>query len=100
MNRIDFVFIALGVFCYFATMMQLKDMAGRAEQIEEINKKKAQYANYMLDQKRRESLKKQAEERKNKRKVDFQQMASTVEMLSNLSDQEVMRQSKVTSGKY
>ena len=100
MSRVDFVFVALGIFCYFATMMELKTATVRAAQFDEINKKKKLYNDHMIEQKHIELLKKQAEERKLKHKVNFKQMASTVEMLSNLSDQEIMRKSKVTSGKF
>lgn len=100
MTRVDVVFILLGIFCYFSISMQLKEQDGRLQKYEETQKKKKLYADYMLEQKRRESLKKAAEERRRRNKVDFQSMASTVEMLSNFSDQEVMRRSRITSGKF
>jgi cell shape-determining protein MreC len=100
MSKIDFVFIVLGLYCYFSTMSKLKDQSQKLRQYEDLQKKKKQFADYKLELKRRENMAKLAEERKRKRNVDFQKMASTVEMLSNLSDQEVMRQSHITSGKY
>jgi hypothetical protein len=100
MNKIDFVFIILGIYCYFSTMSKLKEQSHKMVQYEDMQKKKKLYADYKLEQKRRETLAKAAEERKRKRSVDFQKMASTIEMLSNLSDQEVMRQSHITSGKF
>jgi hypothetical protein len=100
MNKIDFVFVILGIYCYFSTMSKLKEQSHKMVQYEDMQKKKKLYADYKQEQKRRETLAKAAEERKRKRSVDFQKMASTIEMLSNLSDQEVMRQSHITSGKF
>ena len=100
MSKIDFVFVALGIFCYLTTMLRLRDQDSRVAQYEELQKKKKLYADFMLEQKRKETLAKAAEERKSKRKLDFKQMASTMERLSEMSDQEVMRQSRITSGKY
>jgi hypothetical protein len=100
MNKIDFVFVLLGIYCYFSTMSKLKDQVYKMSQYEQMQKKKKQYADYKLEMKRRESLAKAAEDRKKRRSIDLQKMASTVEMLSNLSDQEVMRQSHITSGKF
>ena len=100
MSKVDFVFIAIGIFCYFATTMRLKEEANRAAKQAEINKKKQVYSNHMWEQKRIEMLRKQAIERKQRSKVNFAQLANTVEILSDISDQEVMRRSKVTSGKY
>ncbi|MDR2401698.1 MAG: hypothetical protein LBD73_08625 [Deferribacteraceae bacterium] len=100
MNKIDFVFIALGLYCYFSTMSKLKEQSQKMLQYEDMQKKKKLYADYKLELKRREDMARAAEERKRRRSVDFQKMASTVEMLSNLSDQEVMRKSHITSGKF
>ena len=100
MNRIDLVFIMLGIFSYFSIMMNLKEAANRASKYAEINKKKQIYADHVFEQKRMETMKKQAAERKLKNKTNFAQLANTVEILSNISDQEIMRKSKVTSGKY
>jgi hypothetical protein len=81
-------------------MSKLRDQARKMLQYEDIQKKKKLYTDYKVEMKRRENLAKAAEERKRKRSIDFKKMASTVEMLSNLSDQEVMRKSHITSGKF
>jgi hypothetical protein len=100
MSKIDFVFVVLGIFCYFSTMMKLKEQATKVAQYEELQKKKRVYANHMQEQKKRESLAKAAMEKKQKRKADIQGMASTIEQLAAISDMEVMRQSRITNGKY
>ena len=100
MSRVDFVFIALGIFSYFSILMKLKDDIVKATKYAELSKKKQIYADHMFEQKRLEMLKKQAAERKMKSRLNFDQLANTVEMLSNISDQEIMRSSKITSGKY
>jgi hypothetical protein len=100
MSKIDFVFVILGIFCYFSTMMKLKEQDTKVAQYEEIQKKKRVYANYMQEQKKRESLAKAATEKRNKRKMDIQGMTSAMEQLTALSDIEVMRQSHITNGKY
>ena len=100
MTKIDIVFVLIGIYCYFSITYQLRVQNAKAAEFDELQKKKELYANKLIEQKRRESLAKAAAERKQRNKIDMKAMASTVEMLSNFSDQEVMRQSKVTSGKY
>ncbi len=100
MSKIDLVFVLIGIFCYFSTIMRLRYQDVRLAQYVENQKKKQAYASHMIDLKRRESLAKAAEERKSRRKLDFQQMQNTIELLSNMSDEEVMRKSRVTNGKY
>jgi Tfp pilus assembly protein PilO len=100
MSRVDFVFIALAIFSYFSIMMELKEASDKNSKYEELNRKKQIYAERMFEMKRLETMKKQAAERKLKHKVNFEQLANTVEMLSNISDEEVKRKSRVTSGKF
>ncbi|MDR2883990.1 MAG: hypothetical protein LBV09_02660 [Deferribacteraceae bacterium] len=100
MSKIDLVFTILGVFCYVSIYLQFRDQRGRVEMYEQAQQKKLRYASFMQEQKRREAAAKLAEEKKRRRKADFDNMASTVERLSNISDQEVMRKSKITSGKF
>ena len=100
MAKVDIIFYMLGIFCYFSISYQMKVQQAKVEEYNELQKKKEIYANRLIEQKRREAAEKAVEERKKKNKVDMKSMRNTMEMLSSISDQEVMRQSKVTSGKY
>lgn len=100
MTKIDIVFFLIGVFCYFSIMMRLKEQDSRSAQYTLMQEKKQKYAHRIIEQKKKETMAKAVEERKRRRKIDFEHLAGTVEMLSNLSDQEVMRKSRITSGKF
>ncbi|MDR2870462.1 MAG: hypothetical protein LBV04_08435 [Deferribacteraceae bacterium] len=99
MTKVDFLFYAFGIFCYFSIIFEMKSQQLKVEQYNELQKKKEIYASRMIEQKRQDALAKATEERKAKNKVDLRSMTSTMEKLSAMSDQEIMRKSKVTSGK-
>lgn len=98
MSKVDLFFYALGIFCYFSIIFQMKSQQAKVDQYNELQKKKEIYASRMIEQKRLDAIAKANEERRAKNKVDLKSMTSTMEKLSAMNDQEIMRKSKVTNG--
>lgn len=97
MSKVDLLFVILGIFCYFSILLKLKEQTVMRERYEALMEKRKKYAGMLAEQKLKEGMRKAAAERKQQRKSEFNNIASAAEMLSKLSDQEVMRQSRVTS---
>jgi hypothetical protein len=91
----DVLFYLLGIFCYLAILTRFKENNRRYNEYVTLAKKRQAYSNHMLEEKRREFLARKTEERKKLNQPDYQAMASTVEFLSDMSDKEVMRKSRV-----
>lgn len=96
MNKIDAVFYLIGIACYFLTMYGFREQHDRIAKYEELQKKKDMYATRLIESKRAEAMKRAAEEKKKRIKgPDIASMTNTMQVLSDISDQEVMRQSRV-----
>jgi response regulator of citrate/malate metabolism len=77
----------------------MKSQQNKVDAYIELQKKKELYAQRMMEQKRLDAIAKATAERKSKNKVDLKSMANTMEKMSAMADEEIMRKSKVTNGK-
>ncbi|GAB7140232.1 hypothetical protein RsTz2092_01800 [Deferribacterales bacterium RsTz2092] len=69
MGKIDILFYGLGLFCYLSIMISLRDQSEKLAEYEEYFKKRAIYADRLVEQRRREAEARNVASRKSKNRL-------------------------------
>lgn len=99
MEKVDILIALLGLASYMAIMMDLRSYEQKLAQYEEIQEKKRQYSQRLLERRKADRARELAAERRAARQQEAAQLSGVVEKLGALEDEEVMRKSRITSGK-
>ena len=99
MEKVDILITLLGVASYLAIMMDLRNYERRLAQFEELQEKKRQFNQRMLEKKKADHAREVAAEKRAARQNEVAQLSGVVEKLGAFQDAEIMRQSRITSNK-
>lgn len=99
MEKVDILITLLGVASYIAIMVDLRSYERRLIQFEELQEKKRQFNQRMLEKRKAEHAREIAAEKRAARQNEVAQLSGVVERLGAIQDAEIMRQSRITSNK-
>ena len=80
-------------------MMDLRNYERKLAMFEELQEKKRQFNQRMLEKKKADHAREVAAEKRAARQQEVAQLSGVVEKLGAINDAEIMRQSRITSNK-